>query len=149
MYNVKKSKNMKLNYYIYSLIAGVLLMFSACTPDEYEMGGKTFTPEDLAEGVAYTVTHDANNPNIVYLKSLLGPEFTPLWEHPQGRSQEAEVTLQMAFEGTYEVTFGVETRGGVVYGAPTTFTIDNFCADFVTDELWTMLTGGVGSSKTC
>ena len=42
MYNVKKSKNMKLNYYIYSLIAGVLLMFSACTPDEYEMGGKTY-----------------------------------------------------------------------------------------------------------
>lgn len=138
---------MKLNYYIYSLIAGVLLMFSACTPDEYEMGSKAFAPEDLVEGVAYSVTHDANNPNIVYLKSLLGPEYTPLWEHPQGRSQEAEVTLQMPFEGTYEVTFGVETRGGVVYGAPTTFTIDDFCADFVTDPLWTMLTGGVDQEK--
>lgn len=138
---------MKLNYYIYSLIAGVLLMFSACTPDEYEMGSKAFAPEDLVEGVAYSVTHDANNPNIVYLKSLLGPEYTPLWEHPQGRSQEAEVTLKMPFEGTYEVTFGVETRGGVVYGAPTTFTIDDFCADFVTDPLWTMLTGGVDQEK--
>ena len=74
-------------------------MFSACTPDEYEMGSKAFAPEDLVEGVAYSVTHDANNPNIVYLKSLLGPEYTPLWEHPQGRSQEAEVTLQMPFEG--------------------------------------------------
>lgn len=122
-------------------------MFSACTPDEYEMGSKAFAPEDLVEGVAYSVTHDANNPNIVYLKSLLGPEYTPLWEHPQGRSQEAEVTLQMPFEGTYEVTFGVETRGGVVYGAPTTFTIDDFCADFVTDPLWTMLTGGVDQEK--
>ena len=122
-------------------------MFSACTPDEYEMGSKAFAPEDLVEGVAYSVTHDANNPNIVYLKSLLGPEYTPLWEHPQGRSQEAEVTLKMPFEGTYEVTFGVETRGGVVYGAPTTFTIDDFCADFVTDPLWTMLTGGVDQEK--
>ena len=139
---------MKLNYYIYSLIAGVLLMFSACTPDEYEMGSKAFAPEDLVEGVAYSVTHDANNPNIVYLKSLLGPEFTPLWEHPQGRSQEAEVTLKMPFEGTYEVTFGVETRGGVVYGAPTTFTIDDFCADFVTGEMWDFLAGGSGNSKT-
>ena len=148
MYNVKKSKHMKLNYYIYSLIAGVLLMFSACTPDEYEMGSKAFAPEDLVEGVAYSVTHDANNPNIVYLKSLLGPEFTPLWEHPQGRSQEAEVTLKMPFEGTYEVTFGVETRGGVVYGAPTTFTIDDFCADFVTGEMWDFLAGGSGNSKT-
>ena len=139
---------MKLNYYIYSLIAGVLLMFSACTPDEYEMGSKAFAPEDLVEGVAYSVTHDANNPNIVYLKSLLGPEYTPLWEHPQGRSQEAEVTLKMPFEGTYEVTFGVETRGGVVYGAPTTFTIDDFCADFVTGEMWDFLAGGSGNSKT-
>ena len=139
---------MKLNYYIYSLIAGVLLMFSACTPDEYEMGSKAFAPEDLVEGVAYSVTHDANNPNIVYLKSLLGPEYTPLWEHPQGRSQEAEVTLQMPFEGTYEVTFGVETRGGVVYGAPVTFTIDDFCADFVTGEMWDFLAGGSGNSKT-
>lgn len=138
---------MKLKYYIYSLLASVLLVFNACTPDEYEMGSKTFAPEDLVEGVAYSVTHDATNPNIVYLKSLLGPEYTPLWEHPQGRSQEAEVTLQMPFEGTYEVTFGVETRGGVVYGAPTTFTIDDFCADFVTDPLWTMLTGGVDQEK--
>lgn len=137
---------MKLKY-ICSLIAGVLLLF-ACTPDKYEMGSQVFTPEDLVEGVAYTVTHDADNPNIIYLKSLLGPEYTPLWEHPQGRSQAAEVTLQIAFEGTYEVTFGVETRGGVVYGAPTTFTIDDFCAEFVTDELWTLLTGGVGNSKT-
>ncbi len=148
MYNVKKSKHMKLNYYIYSLVASVLLVFSACTPEEYEMGGKTFTSEELVEGVAYTVTHDADNPNIVYLKSLLGPEYTPLWEHPQGRSQEAEVTLQIAFEGTYEVTFGVETRGGVVYGAPSTFTIDNFCADFVTGEMWDLLAGGAGNSKT-
>lgn len=137
---------MKLKY-ICSLIAGVLLFF-ACTPDKYEMGSQVFTSEDLVEGVAYSVTHDADNPNIVYLRSLLGPEYLPLWEHPQGRSQEAEVTLQMPFEGTYEVTFGVETRGGVVYGAPTTFTIDSFCADFVTGEMWEFLAGGSGNSKT-
>lgn len=47
---------MKLNYYIYTLIAGLVLMLSACSPDEYDMGKKTYVSDDLAEGIAYTVT---------------------------------------------------------------------------------------------
>lgn len=35
---------MKLNHYIYSLIAGLVLMLSACSPDEYDMGKKTYVP---------------------------------------------------------------------------------------------------------
>lgn len=35
---------MKLNHYIYSLIAGLVLMLSACSPDEYDMGKKTMYP---------------------------------------------------------------------------------------------------------
>lgn len=139
---------MKMKYNLYLFLASVMLLFSACTPDEYELGAKAFTPDDLAEGIAYTVTPDEENPNIIYLESLLDKSYTPLWEHPQGRSQERKVTLQIPFEGTYTVTFGVETKGGIVYGEPTTFTVNSFCAEFVTDELWTMLTGGVGSSKT-
>ena len=92
---------MKLNHYIYSLIASMLLLFNACTPETFELGEKTFTSEELVEGIAFTVTHDESNPNIIYLKSLLGPEYQPLWEHPMGRSQAEEVTLQMPFEGTY------------------------------------------------
>lgn len=53
----------------------------------------------------------------------------------------------MPFEGEYEVTFGVQTRGGIVYGNPATFTIDSFYADFVNDDLWTYLTGGVNNEK--
>lgn len=138
---------MKLNYYIYSLIASVMLIFSACSPDEYDLGDKGVTSDDLVEGIAYTITHDSKNPNIVYLKSKLGVNYTALWEHPQGRSQEQKVTLKMPFEGTYTVKFGVETRGGVIYGEPTTFDISTFCADFVNDELWSFLTGGVDSEK--
>ena len=139
---------MKLKYYIYSFIASLMLIVTACSPEEFELGAKNLTPDDLVEGLAYTITHDATNPNIVYLESKLGSNYTPLWEHPQGRSQESKVTLKMPFEGTYTVKFGVETRGGVVYGEPATFTVDDFCADFVNDELWTLLTGGVGNSKT-
>ncbi|WP_352422028.1 hypothetical protein [Proteiniphilum sp.] len=139
---------MKLKSFIYLCIASVIALFSACSPDEYDLGAKDVTPDDLVEGIAYTVTHDANNPNIVYLESKLGASYTPLWSHPQGRSQKQKVTLQIAFPGTYEVKFGVETRGGVVYGNPVTFKVDNFYAEFVSDELWELLSGGVGNAKT-
>lgn len=62
---------MKLNYYIYSLIASVMLIFSACSPDEYDLGDKGVTSDDLVEGIAYTITHDSKNPNIVYLEIFL------------------------------------------------------------------------------
>lgn len=138
---------MKLKY-IYSFIASVMLLFTACSPEDFDLGGKNITADDLVEGIAYTITHDSENPNIIYLESKLNNNYTPLWEHPQGRSQDKKVILKIPFEGTYTVKFGVETRGGVVYGEPATFTIDDFCAEFVNNDLWTFLTGGVGKSKT-
>ncbi|NDV94913.1 hypothetical protein D0T84_08285 [Dysgonomonas sp. 521] len=126
----------------------MVVLLSACSPDDHSLGAVDVTPDDLVEGIAYTVTHDASNPNIIHLKSLMGSGYTSLWETPQGRSQKQEMTLKMPFPGTYTVTFGVQTRSGVVYGEPVTFTVDDFYAGFVTHELWTMLTGGVGASKT-
>lgn len=137
---------MKLKY-IYSFIASVMLLFSACSPDDFSLGAKDLTADDLVEGIAYTITHDSENPNIVYLESKLNSNYTPLWEHPQGRSQEQKVTLRIPFEGTYSVKFGVQTRGGTVYGEAATFKIEGFCAEFVDDPLWTYLTGGVDSEK--
>lgn len=137
---------MKMKNIIY-LFAAVAMLFGACSPNDYSMSSPDLQTADLVEGVAYTVTHDAENPNIIYLKSLLDTKYQCLWTHPQGRSQAGEVKLEIPFPGTYEVTFGVETRGGVVYGNPSTFTVDNFCADFVSNEQWMFLTGGVGKSK--
>ncbi|MGL4852989.1 MAG: hypothetical protein ACRC3Z_10160 [Phocaeicola sp.] len=136
---------------IYNNIVVLLMMactLFACSPDKYELGDMDLTRDDLVEGIAFQIVHDATNPNIVYLESKLSSQYTVLWEHPQGRSQENRVTLRIPFEGEYNVTFGVQTRGGAVYGVPATFTVADFCAEFVNDELWTLLTGGVGSSKT-
>ena len=138
---------MRLKSSIYLFIASILMLFSACTPEQYDLDEKDVTPDDLVEGLAYTITHDPVNPNIVYLESKMGNSYTALWEHPQGRSQEKKVTLQIPFDGTYTGRFGVQTRGGVVYGEPATFIIQDFYAGFVTNELWTLLTGGVGASK--
>ena len=131
-----------------ALLAMLMGMTAACTPDSYDLEAPDVASEDLVEGIAYTITHDSENPNIVYLRSLMPSSYQVCWEHPQGRAQGAEVTLQMPFEGEYEVRFGVQTRGGVVYGPTATFTIDDFYAGFVNDDLWTYLTGGVDQEKT-
>lgn len=133
---------------IFALFAIISMMFASCSPDAYDLGNIDVKAEYLVEGIAFKIEHDASNPNIVYLTSLMDSKYSPLWSHPQGRSQKQKVTLKMPFPGTYEVKFGVETRGGVVYGESATFTIDEFYADFVSDELWTKVSGGVGKSKT-
>jgi hypothetical protein len=130
-----------------SLFLGISLTTS-CTPDELSMEKANVAPEDLVEGIAFKIEHDAANPNIVYLKSLMGKQYIPLWSHPQGRSQEHEVTLKIPFAGEYEAQFGVITRGGIVYGSPAKFTVENMYADFISDPLWTLLAGGAGEEKT-
>ena len=130
------------------LLAWVSVWMGACTPDDFDLGNIDVHPDDLVEGIAFKIEHDQENPNIVYLTSLMDSRYTPLWDHPQGRSQAHKVTLKIPFEGTYQIKFGVQTRGGIVFGEPASFTIDNFYAGFVDHEMWTFLTGGVGKQKT-
>ncbi len=130
------------------LIAWASVWMGSCTPDDFDLGAVDVNPGDLVEGIAFKIEHDPQNPNIVYLTSLMDSRYTPLWDHPQGRSQAHKVTLKIPFEGTYQVKFGVQTRGGMVFGEPATFTIDDFYAGFVDHELWTLLSGGVGQEKT-
>lgn len=133
---------------IFALFAIISMMFASCSPENYDLGAIDVKSEDLVEGIAFKIEHDATNPNIIYLTSLMDSKYTPLWSHPQGRSQKQTVTLKIPFPGTYEVKFGVETRDGIVYGEPVTFTVDDFYAGFVDDELWTLISGGVGNEKT-
>lgn len=138
---------MKINKIFYSFMAMAALLLAACSPDSYDLGSKDVTPEDLAEGIAYQVDVDQST-NTVVLTSLMADRYKVCWTHPQGRSQEKELTLHIPFDGTYEIYFGVETRGGVVYGAPYTFTLNNTNPDLLTDPLWSLISGGVGQSKT-
>ncbi len=126
----------------------ITMIFTACSPEEFSMGMKDVSPEDLVEGIAYKIEHDAVNPNIVYLTSLMGNKYTPLWNHPQGRSQEKKVTLKIPFAGNYEVQFGVETRGGIVWGPKATFNVKDMYAGFISDPLWTLISGGADKEKT-
>ncbi len=127
---------------------GTLAFSVASCADEYSMPAPNINPAELVEGVAFTVEHDSENPNIIHLKSLMPAQYSVAWVTPQGRRTESEVTLQIPFDGTYEVQLGVYTRGGYVWSEPYSFTIDDFCADFVSHYLWKRISGGVGNSKT-
>ena len=139
---------MKIINKIYSLLAAVMILIMAsCSPDEFGLGDKNLSSEDLAENIAFTITHDESNPNIVKFKSLLPSSYSVVFDTPQGRFQQDEVSLKIPFNGTYQARVGVETRGGFLWGPYAEFKVDDFCAEFVTDPLWTYLSGGVGKSK--
>lgn len=126
---------------------GVALLTS-CSPDDHDLVSPDINADDLVEGVAFTITHDSSNPNIVHLKSLLPSSYQIAWETPQGRAVSNEHTLKIAFDGDYEVRMGVSTKGGYVWSRPATFHIDEFCTEFVDHFLWNRLSGGIGNSKT-
>ena len=126
-------------------LAGLAL--TACTPEEYELGGQTLTKADLTEGVAYTVEVDQNT-NTVTMRSLMPSSYTVLWEYEGGRSQNAEATMRYPFSGDKYAVFGVMTRSGVVYGDTCWFHINNLKAELLEDEIWTLLAGGIGQEKT-
>jgi len=127
------------------LFLGIAL-FASCSPDEHNLGKQTYTADDLVQGIAFTVTPDAQDPNTIHLQSLV-TGATPLWETPQGRSQSAEMTIELPFAGDYEVTFGVITPAGPVYGSPYKFTVTENNFNLLSNEIWANLAGGVGKTK--
>ena len=136
---------MKTNKIIYSFMATAALLLTACSPDDHNLSKPDFESGDLVHGSAFSVTVDADN--TVTLKSLLDNSYNCYWIQPNGRSQGNEVKFQLPFAGSYEVTFGVDTRGGIVYGSPYRFQITTNNMSLLEDPLYAYLTGGVGKSK--
>ncbi len=134
---------MKLNYfYSFLAAAGLLAITSACSDDDYSLGSTTVTPEQLVQGQAFEVKPDAERPNVIHLTSKM-KGMTALWTTPQGRSQSSDYTIDLPFAGDYEVTFGVMTPAGPVYGNPYTFNVPENDFSMLSDDIWTNLAGGV------
>ena len=144
---------MKINKYICSFLTAIAMLFAftACSPDDYSMGGSGINANDLAEGIAFKVEHDATNPNLVHLTNLKSG-YNAYWKHDGvgvGHSKGNSVDLKIAFAGTYPVVYGIDTPQGVIYSNDTAkVEIKDFCAEFVSDDNWVYLTGGADNSKT-
>lgn len=123
------------------------MVMPACTPDEYSLGEQTYVAKDLAEGIAYSVTPDAQNPNIIHLEALTNSDCMPLWETPNGRFQGKKTSINLPFAGPYFVVFGVMTPNGPVYGDTCKFNVNQNAFAMLDNEIWTNLAGGVGKSR--
>ncbi len=121
---------------------GITLLFTACTPKEYELGAL------LDKGtLKFTVAPSSANPNDIVLTSLT-PNLTPLWITPFGTSIKGKDTVNIAFPGTYKFVYGVESDGGLVQADTTLVTVNTLDQNALKDPMWVNLTGGYGKSKT-
>jgi hypothetical protein len=133
---------MKNRFKILYVFLGLALLFTACTPTDYELGGLLDK-----SALKFSVTQDAADPNMIILKSLT-PGVTPQWITPLGRSTRMQDTCKIPFSGTYRFIYGVESAGGLVQADTLTVNITTNNLSYVNDPLWTKLSGGVGNSKT-
>lgn len=68
---------MKTKQYLYLLITSVIMLLqTSCSPDSFSLGDKDLSADDLVEGIAYEIKHDASNPNIIIVKSLLPNRYS-------------------------------------------------------------------------
>lgn len=123
------------------IIYTVILIFSACKPDEYQLG-ELYSKNDLR----YRIYQNPDDSNMVILESLT-PNATPYWIHPQGYSTRVKDTLKFPFPGKYAFVYGVLSPGGLVQADTFYLEINTTNLMYVSDSLWIYLTGGPGNEK--
>ncbi len=133
---------MKNKFKIIYVFFGIALLFTACTPKEYNLG-----PLINKSALKFTITPSSENPNDIVLVSLT-PNLTPMWVTPSGQSIRVIDTINVPFPGTYKFVYGVESDGGLVQADTTAVTITTIDQKTVSDSMWINLTGGLGKSKT-
>ena len=148
---------MKTKNLLYGLMISLVWLLAACTPESDSLGNIDLTPAQLAENTGFSVEVDQST-NQVTFKSLLPSSYSVYWEYGpaptsddvsvSGTSTNSTYQVGVAFDGDYYVRMGVQTRGGIVFSDRATFHINAMNPNLISDAAWTMLTGGVGHSKT-
>ena len=148
---------MKTKKLLYGALMSIVMLIAACTPDSDSMGALDLTTSQLAENTGFSVNVDQST-NQVTFTSLLPSSYSVYWEYGpaptsddvsiSGTSTNSTYQVGVAFDGDYYVRMGVQTRGGIVFSDRALFHIDKMNPNLISDAAWTMLTGGVGHSKT-
>ncbi len=123
------------------MMLGLLPLLLACSPDDYSLG-TTLSKEDLK----YSITQDPQDPNTIILESLT-PNAIPSWITPVGRSTKVTDKVQIAFPGVYSFVYSVMVNGGYVQADTFKLNLTTTNLNYVNNEYYKMLTGGVGESK--
>lgn len=133
---------MKTHIYLLGLLFCFLAALTACSPDEHELGSSISKDE-----LIFAVKQNPTDPNTVYIEAL-NKGLAVAWVTPQGRSLRMHDTLRIAFPGEYQFIYGVMTDAGLLQADPYILKITTTNLNYVQDEMWTKLTGGVGNEKT-
>lgn len=137
---------MKHSKFLLALALGAATIgFTSCNKDDGNDSGT------ITYGDDFTVTVNGND---VILKSLMPSDVTAQWTIFAGdveiRSSQAVDTIQINGAGTYTVKLGgnVGIGGDFVYSDLHSFTIASNNPSAYSNEIWTLLCGGFGHSKT-
>ena len=69
---------MRLKYFLYSILASVVMLMTACSPDKDGLGGIDVTSEQLAAGKGFSI--DVNQEtNQVTFKTLMPSSYSVYW----------------------------------------------------------------------
>lgn len=122
----------------------VLAFFFSCSDHDKELGGK-LDPSELNFTIVQDYSIDEGG-NTVILSNRT-PGTVPVWDYGTGKSNKAVDTIRYAFEGEYTIKFSAVTGGGVVDAEPVTISVTANNLNYVSDPMWTYLSGGVGERK--
>lgn len=127
------------------MLLALVWFTTSCQKDDHELGN-LLSKSQIDFEVVQDLAADPGG-NTVILKNNT-PETVAMWDYGTGRSNRTTDTVRFPFKGSYEIKFSALTAGGVVEMDPVEVTVteDNF--DYISDPLWTFLTGGVGNEKT-
>ncbi|UII24604.1 hypothetical protein LVD15_14860 [Fulvivirga maritima] len=116
-------------------------LLSACRDDMPELG----SPIDKSS-LSYSIEPNPNEPNMIILESLT-PNVIPYWYTPDGLSTRVKDTVRIPFPGNYKFLYATQGEGGFVADDSLTLNITTTNLSYLSDPLWTYLSGGVGEEK--
>lgn len=120
-------------------------LLTSCDDHQISMGAK-LDPSELNFKIEQDLTIDQGGNTVILTNNT--PGTIPIWNYGTGRSNKAIDTIRFAFAGEYTIQYSAMTEGGLVEAEPVTITVTDNNFDYVENELWLKLSGGVGNSKT-
>jgi hypothetical protein len=128
-----------------TFLAVVMLMLSCQIDDAPELG-KPLSPSDISMDIIQERSIDIGG-NTVILRNQT-PGIVPVWDYETGKSTRQIDTVRYAFKGKYTIKRSALTAGGIVEFPDISIEVTEDNLMYVSDPLWTKLTGGPGNEKT-
>lgn len=141
MINSKTMKESK----IFLMILSLGVFFTSCRD---EVPGLGEMPD--ASEIEFTVTQnydiDAGGNTVIF--ELVSDGYLPIWDYGSGSSTSVTDTVHYPFAGEYTISLSVETRAGILEVDSVVVTVTENNLDYISDPLWTYISGGIGMEKT-